>query len=362
MHQGFKRGLGVALVVLALGALMAPKLISLQKAESEASAPAAAPKPVLKVQTEVARSERLVERLSTTGTVRANERVEIVSEIAGKVVEILFKEGSRVAAKQVLVKIDATELEAESDRIVHQLRLAESRESRQRELLAEGVQSQQEYDFALSQVNVLRSDLRLIEAQLVKTEIRAPFAGTIGLRSISLGSYLGPRTRIATLQDMDPIKIDFAVPEKYAQQVRVGSTITFQVSGLEAPFEGRIFAMEPSVDAETRSLLLRARSPNPEGLLLPGVFAEVEVVVREALDAISVPSLAVVPELGGKKIFVYEDGQARVRRVETGLRSAERLEITSGLAPGERVIISGIQQLRPDLAVEVESASVFPVQ
>lgn len=357
MHQGFRRGLGVALAVMALAALITPKIISLQKADKEVDdgAPSVAAAPVvskLKVHTEVVRSERLVESLSTTGTILANERVDVVSEISGKVIDILFAEGSRVKAGQVLVKIDATELAAERDRIVHQLELAERREARQRGLLAEGVQSQQEYDFALSQVHVLRAEIRLIEAQMEKTRIRAPFAGTVGLRHVSLGSFLGPLTRITSLQDTDPIKIDFAVPEKYAQKVRVGTEISFHVGGIEESFLGRVFAIEPSVDTATRSLLLRARSANPGGRLLPGAFADVDVVVREIEEAISVPSLAVIPELGGKKVFVYDAGQARVRRVETGLRSAERLEVTAGLEPGDRVIVSGIPQLRPDLAVE----------
>lgn len=357
MQKGFRRGLVIVLVLLGLGALAAPKIVSLSDSRDElpAAAPAAR---VLKVRTHVVRPEPLVERLATTGTLRANEQVEITSEIAGKAVAIFFDEGSRVAAGQVLLKIDDAELTAERQRILHQLELAERREARQRQLLAEGVQSQQDYDFALSQLNVLRSELRLVEAQLEKTEIRAPFAGTLGLRYVSLGSYLSPQTRIASLQDVDPIKIDFSVPEKYAQQVRLGGKISFRVGGVETPFTGEIYAVEPSVDRETRSLLLRARSPNPGGRLLPGAFADVEVAVREVADALAVPNLAVIPELGGKKVFVYEDGKAQPRRVETGARSAEQVEITAGLEPGDRVIVSAIQQLRPGLTVELEDSEL----
>ncbi len=351
MTKGLRRGLGVTLVLLVAGALAAPKLISLNQTAAETEGSAAPRERILEVSTEVMRPERLVERLATTGTVRANERVDVTSEIAGKVVEILFDEGSRVAEGQVLLKIDDSELRAQRQRIVHQLELAESREARQRQLLEDGVQSQQEYDFALSQLNVLRSELALVEARLLKTEIRAPFAGTIGLRYVSLGSFLNPQTRIASLRDIDPVKIDFSVPEKYARKIRVGGEITFRVSGEERTYTGRVYAVEPSVDQETRSLLLRARCANPEGRLLPGAFADVEVVIREVEDALSVPSIAVVPELGGKKVFVYEDGEARPRQVETGMRTAERLEIVSGLEPGDRVIVSAIPQLRPGLKV-----------
>ncbi len=352
MKKGFRRGLGVALTLLVLGALAAPKIISLNHGE-EPAAPAPVKK-ALPVRLHEVAPEELVERLSTTGTVRANEQVELVSEISGKVAEILFEEGSRVAKGEVLLKIDDSELAAERQRIVHQLELAESREARQRELLEEGVQSQQDYDFALSQVNVLRSQASLIEARLQKTEIRAPFAGTVGLRYVSLGSYLTPQTKIASLQDIDPVKIDFAVPEKYAQKVRVGGEVDFQVCGSDGPCTGRRFALAPRVASGTRSLSLRATSSNPRGLLLPGAFADVEVVIRRVDDALSVPSLAVIPELGGKKVFVYEDGKAQVRRVETGLRSAEKVEITAGLEAGDKVIVSAIQQLRPGLEVTLE--------
>ncbi|HEX9735868.1 MAG TPA: efflux RND transporter periplasmic adaptor subunit [Thermoanaerobaculia bacterium] len=359
MQKGFRRGLVIVLVLLGLGALAAPKIVSLSAARDEAAAPPPAAR-VLKVRTHAVRPELLVERLATTGTLRANEQVEITSEIAGKVVAILFDEGSRVDAGQVLVRIDDAELSAERQRIRHQLELAEIREARQRQLLDEGVQSQQDYDFALSQLNVLRSELQVLEAQLTKTEIRAPFAGTLGLRYVSLGSYLSPQTRIASLQDVDPIKVDFSVPEKYAAQVRLGGRISFRVGGTDGPFTGEVYAVEPSVERETRSLLLRARSPNPGGRLLPGAFADVEVVVREVAGALAVPNLAVIPELGGKKVFVYEDGKAQERRVETGIRSAEWIEVTTGLEPGDQVIVSAIQQLRPGLAVEPEVAEAQP--
>ena len=344
-----RRFLGILIALLIVAALALPKLLPRAGGgtdEPTAAAPAAGNRP-LEVSVERVATEELVERLATTGTVRAHEQVEVVSEIAAKVARILFEEGSRVASGELLVELDATELMAERQRVTFRVELAERREARQRELLEQGVISQDGYDLALNQLNVLRSELLVIEAQLVKTEIRAPFAGVIGLREVSLGSYLSPQTRIASLQDIDRVKLDFSVPEQYAARLEPGRQVTFFVKGSEREFVGTIYAIEPSVDSDTRSLLLRARCPNPGRALVPGAFADVRLVVERIADAITVPSIAVIPELGGKKVFVLVGGQAEPRPVSTGIRTEDRVQVTSGLEPGELVITTAIQQLRP---------------
>lgn len=355
-----RRLFGLLLVLGLAAVLLAPRLLSnagqrqdgVDRGDPGVDAPAVTQ--ALRVTVERTVPEELVERLSTTGTVRANEQVEIVSEIAGKVERILFEEGRPVAAGQRLLVIDDSELRAARERAAFRLELAERRETRQAELLQEGVISQDDYDLALNQLNVLRAELRVIDAQLVKTEIRAPFAGVIGLRQVSPGSYLSPQTRIATLQDLDAVKLDFSVPEKYAARMRPGNEVAFFVKGSESEFRGVIYAVEPSVDADTRSLLVRARCANPGRLLIPGAFADVRLVVERLADALTVPAIAVIPELGGKKVFVYEDGRARPRQVTTGIRTDERVQVVSGLEPGELVITSAIQQLRPELEVEAD--------
>lgn len=346
-----RRGLGLVILLVIIAALAVPKLIS--SPEPSPAAPAKATPEALRVRAHRVVAEPLRERLATTGTVRANEQVELVSEIAGKVQSIHFQEGGQIEAGELLVELDAAELRAGLDRARHRLELAAQREERQAQLLSDGVISQQTYDFALSERKVLEAEQQLIEAQLEKTEIRAPFSGIIGFRHISLGSYLTPQTPIASLQDVDPVKVEFSVPEKYAARMRVGETVRFRVEGRDGPFSGEIYAIEPSVDAETRSLVLRARAANPRRQLLPGAFADVEITVREVAEALVVPSLAVIPELGGKKVFVVENGAAQPRPVETGIRGETRVEITSGIEEGELVITSGLQQLRPGQLVEI---------
>jgi membrane fusion protein (multidrug efflux system) len=348
-------GVGLALVA---GALV-PRLLSSGGARGagEASDAAPASDAALGVEVVTLAPRRLVERLASTGTVRADEEVQLVSEIAGKVVAIEFREGSRVREGDLLLKIDDTELLAERDRAAFRVELAERAEQRQRRLLDEGLVSQQEYDFALSELNVLRAELELTQAQLVKTELRAPFPGSVGLREVSLGAYLTPQRIIATLQKVDPVKIDFSLPERYAGHVRVGDRVRFRTRSGAGSREGTVIAIEPRVDLETRSLRLRARCANPDGDLVPGAFADIEFDVRSLDDALAVPSRAVIPELGGKKVFVVEDGKASERQVETGLRTEDLLQLTSGVEPGDRVIVSAIQRLREGLPVEAVEAS-----
>lgn len=341
-------GLATALALIA--ALAAPKIMQLED-DRVAGAPTTPEK--LRVAVHRVEPVRIEERLSTIGTVLANEEVDIVSEISGKIAAIHFDEGSRVDGGQLLLKIDDSELVAERQRARYRVELAERAEARQQQLLDQGVISSETYDVALGELNVLRAELQLIEAQLLKTEIRAPFGGVIGLRWVSPGSYLSSQTRIASLHDLDPVKLDFTVPERYSTLLGIGDGISFTVAGIDRSFPGTIFAIEPSVDPATRSLRLRASCPNPDGALFPGAFANVELVVRSVPDALAVPSIAVIPELGGTKVFVLRDGRAEPRPVVTGIRTENAVEISDGLVAGDLVITTGILQLEPGLEVEV---------
>ena len=312
---------------------------------------------VLKVRIHRVTPVEISERLATIGTVRANESVEIVSEISGKIAAIHFDEGARVADGTLLLKIDDSELIAERQRAVYRVELAERAEARQQQLLDDGVISSETYDVALGELNVLRAELQLIEAQLLKTEIRAPFGGVIGLRWVSPGSYLSSQTRIASLHDLDSVKLDFSVPERYSALMTIGDEVSFTVEGIERAFPGTIYAIEPNIDAASRSLRMRARCPNRDGALLPGTFANVDLAVRSVSDALAVPAIAVIPELGGKKVFVVRDGLAEPRTVTTGIRNEREVQITSGLDEGDLVIISGILQLQPGLEVELEETT-----
>lgn len=351
MRPIVKRLAAAAAAVAVLAALAYPKLAPGD--DEAAPPPAARGGGALSVSAYVVRPQALDNAIRATGTLRANESVALSSETSGRVTAILFEEGRRVGQGQVLVKINDTELQAQRTRAEARLRLAAERERRQRQILDGGGISQEEYDLVRTEVDVLRSELALIDAQIAKTEIRAPFAGLIGLRYVSEGAYLTPQTPIATLQSLDPLKVDFAVPERYANLVGAGDVIVFRVQGTDTPHRGTIYAVEPGVAEDTRTLQLRARTPNPGGALLPGAFADVEVALETYDDALLIPTTAVVPELGGQKVFVVELGRAVPRQVTTGIRTATDVQILDGLAPGDTVLTSGLQQVRPGLQVDV---------
>jgi membrane fusion protein (multidrug efflux system) len=308
-----------------------------------------------RVDATVLRPGTVTERIRTTGTLRADESVELTSEASGKITDIRFEEGARVEAGELLVQINDAELQAEKQRLEHELQLATDRAERQKRLLKEGGVSQEEYDATVNKVEVLKADLQLVEARIEKTKVRAPFGGVVGLREVSEGAYVTPQTSITTLQRLDPIKIGFSVAEKYASRVQPGQSISFSVRGMDRSIDGQVYAGNASVDPETRTLQLRARAPNPNGTLRPGMFADVTVTLGIVDDAIVVPSFAVIPTLGGQRVFVAENGTAQPHNVTLGVRTDSTVQVTDGLALGDTVITSGIQELRAGLPIRIET-------
>jgi len=297
--------------------------------------------------------ERFTEKLAATGSLRAEEGVELQAEINGKVVTVAFQEGARVHRGDLLVKLNDADLKAQLTRAVFRRDLAEIKERRMAKLLTSQSVTDEEYDVAVNDLNVQRAEVALVEAAIAKTEIRAPFEGVVGLRFVSEGAFVNATSRIATLQSLDRMKVDFSVPEKYGPRIKNGTTISFSVSGLERKFQGEIYAQEPRIDAATRTLQLRALCPVNDGQLLPGTFASVELTLSEIGNAILVPSVAVVPGVSEKYVFVVENGKAVRKSVQLGTRTDSSVQIVDGLKPGEVVITSGIQQLRGGLPVTV---------
>ena len=317
------------------------------------------------VNAHVVKTEQLDDRIFTSGTLLANDEVELRSELTGKAIKIYFEEGSRVAAGQLLawlnvhfagqllVKINDAELQAQLQREKYRQELGMQREERQRQLLKGNLVSQETYDVALNELNTIKAGIELINAQIEKTEIRAPFAGQIGLKYVSDGSYITPSTRIATLQSTNPVKVDFSIPEKYAGEIRRGAKVTFGIQGLKSTYQGTVYAIEPRIDQVTRTVQIRATSPNPNGELIPGAFAEVELVLRTIPAALTLPAQALIPELSGHKIFLYRGGVVESRAIEIGIRTSSTVQITKGVQPGDTVLTSGILQVRPGSPVNI---------
>jgi membrane fusion protein (multidrug efflux system) len=303
----------------------------------------------------VAEPIRLTDRIFTTGTLRANESVELTAEVSGKIERISFQEGDRVARGQLLVAFDTEDLQAERDQLQAELRVARRRAEREEKLLERGGVSEQDYEETASQVQVLQARIDRVEAQIEKHRIRAPFSGTVGLRDVSPGSYVSPGQRVAALRDVSPIKMDFSVPARYGRRLQAGDRIRFNVEGSERTYRAEVYAIEPGVREETRAVQIRARASNRDRALRPGAFAEVEVIFEELDDALVVPSIAVLPEAGRQRVFLADDGTAEARTVQTGIRTDSMVQITSGVQAQDTVLVSALQSLRPGASVAIDT-------
>ncbi len=326
---------------------------NLDKSSAQTNKPAGNKKPSTKVNGIVVTEENFSNVISVSGSIEANEQVEIRSEVSGIVENIYFKEGTNVTKGQTLFKVNDIELRAQLAQANTRKNLAGENERRAKLLLEKEAISQEEYEIASAEYRSLQSQAQLINAQIAKTAIKAPFSGKIGLRNISPGTYLTPSTIVTNLVSSNEVKITFSIPEKYANEVKLNNEIEFTVSGSNETFKASIYAIEPSVDVTTRTLLVRAKANNKEGKLFPGTYANVKLPLTEIKDAILIPSEAIIPIQNGKKVFIAENGKAKEVKIETGTRTEDLILVLEGLKLGDTVITSAIMSLKPETAVQV---------
>lgn len=356
MSKVTKRIITLTVVLLVFGVLAYPKVKPLFNSDSGTSSN---PQQMnrgggmMQVEAVEVDFETIEDRIFTSGSVAANEVVELSAEASGIITNIYFEEGREVSQGDLLLKINDSQLQAQKARTQFRLNLAEQREERQRRLLERGGISQDDYDATLNEVNVLRAEQQLIEAQIEQTEVRAPFSGIVGLKFVSVGSYISPNTRIASLQEIDPVKIDFSVPERFISRVDVGDIINFTVQGYDSTFVGAVYAIEPRIDPETRTLQIRAMSDNPDRLLFPGAFANITLILDEIDDAMMLPAISVIPELNAQKVFLVKNGKVEESRIRTGIRTSEKVQVIEGVAHGDTVLTTGLLQVRPGMDVEI---------
>ncbi|PIF62894.1 MULTISPECIES: efflux RND transporter periplasmic adaptor subunit [unclassified Flavobacterium] len=292
--------------------------------------------------------------LSLSGSIEANEQVEIRSEVSGIVEAIYFQEGSNVSKGQLLFKVNDLELRAQLRQTSTREGLASENERRAKLLLQKEAISQEEYDLARADLKSAQAQSQLIKAQIAKTSVRAPFSGRIGLRSISPGTYITPTILVAKLVNTGKLKITFSIPEKYASQVKTNTYITFTVSGSTEKYTAKVYAIEPEVAVATRTLQVRAIAENKNGKLLPGTFADVELPLDIIKDAIVVPTEAIIPVQNGKKVFISSNGQAKEVMIETATRTDASILVLSGLKAGDTIITSGVMSLKNETPVTVK--------
>jgi membrane fusion protein, multidrug efflux system len=313
----------------------------------------------LKAELHVVKSAPFAQVLSTVGTLRANESVTLVSELSRRLSKIHVQEGSDVKAGDLLFKLDDSDLQAELGEIDARLKLAEINKIRADNLLPQKAISQQEHDSTTSAVNLLEAQKVTQLVQISKTEIRAPFAGRVGVRQVSEGAFVSPTTPLITLQDVSRIKVDFPLPERYAAEVRSGQKFTFTVAGNGQVFEGAVTVIEPAIDAATRSLLVRGVCSAPKGLL-PGGFAEVTLALDGLANGFMVPSQAIVPSPRGQGVYLIENGKARLQPVEIGIRTDEQVQILRGVKDGDVVATTNLLRIRPGLEVSASGPPSTP--
>ena len=311
-------------------------------------------KKILNVNAAIVRPQVLVDEIPIIGSLLPDEEVNLSFETSGKITDINFEEGTHVTKGQLLAKVNDRPLQAQLQRLVAQLKLAEDRVFRQDALLKRDAVSKEAYEQVKTELATLNADIELVRAQIEQTELRAPFDGIIGLRQVSVGTYASPSTIVAKLTKITPLKLEFSVPESYAKDVRVGTSLNFNLTGSLNKYEAQVYARESSLDPETRSLTIRALYPNPSGIM-PGRYASITLRKQEFENALAIPSEAIVPEMGKDKVFLYKNGKAEPVDIVTGIRTEALVQAVAGLEEGDTVIISGTQQLRTGIAVTIDN-------
>ena len=296
----------------------------------------------------------VTEDIRAVGSLQPNESVVVAPEIAGRIAAIRFREGEPVAAGAVLVELDSGILRAELAKARSDLTLAQANHQRAITLANQGIGTLRARDEAVAALQVEQANVALAEARLEKTVVASPFDGLAGLRAVSVGAFVTPGARIVEIADVDPIKVDFRVPELALPALRPGQTVRIDVDALPGrTSDGTIYAIDPIVDPNGRAVRLRARVPNPDGALSPGLFARVRIAVGRREAAILVPESAVFVADGRTLVYRLADGRATLAEVTLGQRLPGRVEVVAGLAAGDIVITAGHQQLRDGLKVEV---------
>jgi len=295
------------------------------------------------------------ELINSTGTLKPDEEVDLAFETSGKIIGINFTEGTRVKKGDLLAKVNDRPLQAQLEKLEAQLKMAEAKEFRQRSLLDKDAISQESYDQVQTDVQTIKADINLIKANISQTELRAPFDGIIGLRYVSEGSFTTMSTKIAKLIKISPLKIEFSIPEKYASEIKIGYPVTFTIDGSTQVFKASVYAIDPKIDVDTRTITLRSLYPNKDEELKSGRYAGITLELSQIDKAIAIPTEALIPQMDGEQVFIYKNGKAKSVMVNTGLRTASQIQITDGLKFGDTLITSGIMQLRQNLPIVLDT-------
>jgi membrane fusion protein, multidrug efflux system len=301
----------------------------------------------------IVKPSSISDNVEVPGSLLPFEETQIRAEIGGRIVALNIQEGGAVAKGTLLVKLFDKDLQAQLKKLEVQLQIRQKTEERNAELLKINGISQQDYDLASLDVENLRADILATQIAISKTEIRAPYAGRVGLRNVSLGSYISPTEIVTTIRQVEQLKLDFAIPEKYAKEIGKGYKVKFRVDGGSEDHTATVIATENSVDQNTRTLKIKALVNKIHRELVPGVFAKVNLQLGRDERALLVPTQALIPSARNKQVVVLRGDSVRFNVVETGIRDSAYVQVLKGLQAGDTIIISGLMAIRPKATVKV---------
>ncbi|MBF0576942.1 efflux RND transporter periplasmic adaptor subunit [Dysgonomonas sp. GY617] len=309
----------------------------------------------LNVNAQVLKFENLNDVFRTKGILIPDEEVDLAFETSGKITEIYFKEGSFVKKGDLLAKVNDSPLQAELKKLEAQKPLAEDRVFRQKSLLAKDAVSQEAYESVNTELGKLHADIELVKAKIAQTELRAPFTGVIGLRLVSEGAYATSSTIISKLTKISPLKIEFSVNERQANDIKAGTPLIFTLDNDLNKYKASVYAIESNLDKQTLTLKARAIYQNEGGKLKPGHSANIEIQLQEIKNTLVIPSLSTVAEMGRDIAYIYKDGKAHQVELKKGMRTASSIQVLDGLKLGDTLLVSGVMQLRDGMPVTLDN-------
>lgn len=349
----------VVIGLLILGMALYPQIKKryFKPAEIEQSVPrenASAGREPLNVNAQIVKYETLTDMFRTKGVLLPDEEVNLSFETSGKITGIHFQEGTSVKKGQLLAKMNDKPLQAELKKLEAQIPLAEDRVFRQKSLLAKDAVSQEAYESVVTELDKLNADIELIKARIEQTELRAPFDGLIGLRLVSEGTYVTTSTIVSTLTKIKPLKVEFSVNEAQANYIKPGLKLDFTAgTDMLHKYAAKVYAVESRLDEKTLTLKARGMYDNADGKLKPGNSVNVEIKMNEYDNALVVPSIALVAEMGRDIAYVYKNGIAKQIVIVKGMRTASSVQALEGISRGDTLITSGVMQLRDGMPVKI---------
>jgi len=354
-HQllSFRSGTVAGLLLLSSLISVLLQACATRASEKEPAPAATAASTAIPADGHIVRTSNFSDELEITGSLVANQEVSIVSELQRKVVQVHVKEGNVVSAGTLLFQLDDADLQADLERIRQQEKLAILNEARLKDLIEHDAAVQQDYDQAITNLKVLQAEIRALQVTIAKTRIRAPFDGRIGIIRAYQGALVSANTVLTNIVDDSRIKVEFQVPEKYANLISINEQQAFSVASDTAQHHATVIAKESSLDAQTRTLLIRAIAPNAQHTLVPGQSARLTLSLHTADNALKIPSQALMPSSQGYAVYVSKNKTVQFTEVQIGQRGAYDVQILKGLAAGDTVITSNLLRLTPGAAVDL---------